>query len=212
MYRKRRRKHLPLHIPKKKFYTFSINVYLCCRECAGHFQPDHSAPPHSLQLGLWVHPPALRAWSQETTQLPRVHPVPAGTPTKLNTSVLYVLSPSLTFSILLFLTQRDPHKVLLLLYLHLALRCLILGAAVGARKAGIRPEGQREEWRHLSHGLQWHYGHHQAPHAYTLCGGEPCLSECVCVWDTVVICENLHGHKLHSLLIYKSLNKLTLII
>lgn len=54
-------------------------MYLCRRECARHLQPDHSAPPHSLQLGLWVHPAALWARRQEGPQLPRVHPVPAGT-------------------------------------------------------------------------------------------------------------------------------------
>lgn len=87
-----------------------------------------------------------------------------------------------TFSLLLFLRYRHPHKVLLWLYLHSALWChVILGAAVGACTAGVCSEGQREEWRHLRHGLQWYYGHHQTPHAYTLCGGEPCLSECVCV-------------------------------
>ena len=59
---------------KKKIY-----LYLCCRECAGHLQPDHSAPPHSLQLGLRIHPSALWARRQEGPQLPRVHPVPAGT-------------------------------------------------------------------------------------------------------------------------------------
>lgn len=70
--------------------------------------------------------------------------------------------------------------------LHILVSCVsffffFLGAAAGACTPGIRPKGQRQEWRHLLHGLQWHYGHHQTPHAHTVCGGEPCLSECVCV-------------------------------
>lgn len=68
-----------------------------------------------------------------------------------------------------------------------------LGAAAGACTPGIRPKGQRQEWRHLLHGLQWHYGHHQTPHAHTVCGGEPCLSECVCVRGALtdrIICHH----------------------
>ncbi len=91
------------------------------------------------------------------------------------------------------------------LYLHSASWChVFLGAAVGACTPGVCPEGQREEWRHLRHGLQWHYGHHQTPHAHTFCGGEPCLSECLCVrtesllkvvW---IICH--YGHREYSVL------------
>lgn len=68
-----------------------------------------------------------------------------------------------------------------------------LGAAAGACTPGIRPKGQRQEWRHLLHGLQWHYGHHQTPHAHTVCGGEPCLSECFCVRGALtdrIICRH----------------------
>lgn len=49
------------------------------------------------------------------------------------------------------------------------------GAAAGACTAGICSEGQREEWRHFCHGLQWHHVHYQAPHAHTFCGRKPCL-------------------------------------
>lgn len=55
------------------------------------------------------------------------------------------------------------------------------GAAVGACTPSICPKGQREKWRHLCPGLQWHYVHHQTPHAHSFCGREPCLSECFCV-------------------------------
>lgn len=58
-----------------------------------------------------------------------------------------------------------------------------LGAAAGTCTPGVCPEGQREEWCHLCHGLQWYYGHHQTPHAHTLCGGEPRLGECLRVHE-----------------------------
>lgn len=80
---------------------------------------------------------------------------------------------------------------------HSGVKCFFflffLGAAAGACTPGIRPKGQRQEWRHLLHGLQWHYGHHQTPHAHTVCGGEPCLSECVCVRGALtdrIICHH----------------------
>lgn len=79
------------------------------------------------------------------------------------------ISPSLSLTVLCIYTQ--PCGV------------MFLGAAVGACTSGIRPEGQREEWRHHCHGLQWHYGHHQTPHAHTFCGGEPRLCECLCVHE-----------------------------
>lgn len=63
-------------------------------------------------------------------------------------------------------------------YLHTVLRCLFLGAAVGACTPGICPKGQRQEWCHLCPGLQWHYVHYQTPRAHPFCGGEPCLGEC----------------------------------
>ena len=61
--------------------TIVLNVCFCCRKCTWHFQPDHRAPPYSLQLGMWVYPTALWARPQEIPQLPRVHPVPSGTHT-----------------------------------------------------------------------------------------------------------------------------------
>lgn len=159
-------------------------MYLCRRECARHLQPDHSAPPHSLQLGLWVHPTALWARRQEGPQLPRVHPVPAGT-------LAIYRHPLISVKFFTSPLRR--------LYLHSAFWCQVfffsffLGAAAGACTPGIRPKGQRQEWRHLLHGLQWHYGHHQTPHAHTVCGGEPCLSECVCVRGALthrIICHH----------------------
>ena len=55
---------------------------------------------------------------------------------------------------------------------------LAVGAAAGACAAGVCTEGQGQERHHLGHGLQRHHGHHQAPHAHTLRGGEPGLGEC----------------------------------
>ncbi len=74
------------------------------------------------------------------------------------------------------------------LYIHSTLGCHV-GAAVGACTPGICPEGQREKWRHLCHGLQWHYGHHQTPHAHTLCRGEPRLGECVHARWELTVCN-----------------------
>lgn len=150
-----------------RFFFFS-NVYLCCRKCAGHLQPDHSAPPYSFQLELWVHPSALWTRPQETPQLPRVHPIPAGI-----LGAFYAFVSLFHFSFLNILCDW-----LYLHYLHTVLRCLFLGAAVGACTPGICPKGQRQEWCHLCPGLQWHYVHYQTPRAHPFCGGEPCLGEC----------------------------------
>lgn len=85
------------------------------------------------------------------------------------------------------------------LYLHSTCGVVFLGAAVGACTPGIRPEGQREEWRHHCHGLQRHYGHHQTPHAHTFCGGEPCVCECLCVCDELTDRLIFHcGHREYS--------------
>lgn len=58
---------------------FHSNTSRSFRECPWHLQPDHSSPPHSLQLGLWVHQAALRPREKQEPQLHRVHSVPAGT-------------------------------------------------------------------------------------------------------------------------------------
>lgn len=77
-------------------------------------------------------------------------------------------------------------SLLVLCTLRLVVSCF-LGAAAGTCTPGICPKRQREEWCHLCHGLQWYYGYHQTPYADTLCGGEPCLSECLCLHEELTV-------------------------
>lgn len=56
--------------------------------------------------------------------------------------------------------------------------CVFIGAAAGARKTGVRAEGQGQEWHHFILGFQWHHVHHQTPHAHAFCGGKPCVCKC----------------------------------
>lgn len=114
---------------------------MCCRECAGHLQSDHGPPPHSLQLGLRVHPPALWERSQETPQLPGVHTIPAGMENKPTLPSFFFFLFTLLFVSHIFFSRSSGW-------------CCLLGAAVGARPPSVRPEGQREERRYLCYGLQ----------------------------------------------------------
>lgn len=70
-----------------------MHVSPCCRECTRHLQPDHSSSPHSLQLGLWVHPATLWPWKKQEPELHRVHPVSAGTHPDLTHNNLFRSGP-----------------------------------------------------------------------------------------------------------------------
>lgn len=70
-----------------------MHVSPCCRECTRHLQPDHSSSPHSLQLGLWVHPATLWPWKKQEPELHRVHPVSAGTHRDLTHNNLFRSGP-----------------------------------------------------------------------------------------------------------------------
>lgn len=55
--------------------------------------------------------------------------------------------------------------------------CVTAGAAVGARPPSVCTKRQEQKWNHHRLGLQRHHGHHQTPHADSICRREPGFSE-----------------------------------
>ena len=77
------RDHTParVHIYVIKAMFLMVLACVLCFSCRGReagLQSDHHPPAHPLQLGLWVHAPALWQRAHQAPELWGIHPVPPG--------------------------------------------------------------------------------------------------------------------------------------
>ena len=99
-----------------------------------------------------------------------------------NTDIITLSSSKVQFPCSLVMRCSSSQEHIICLFCQLTawpplFVCGAAGAAVGACPAGVFTKRQEQKWHHYCFGLQRHHGHHQTPHADSICRGEPGFSE-----------------------------------